>query len=185
MRFVFTILLLCMLQDAEPRHQPDLEGMLRDEAALQKLKIAYWPPPHERIQVFFVYGDGSVIWQSYPNRSMSLALVPTCRNKISTDTVKNLVRLLIEKHYLDLPEKQFLMRLSAQGREELEFHRISIDDGVGTVWRTFAIGEYAGRRESLPPDFVSIEKELQRLKELAFPRSKITCHFAPAITIRN
>jgi hypothetical protein len=116
---------------------------------------------------------------------MSLALVPTCRNKISTDTVKNLVRLLIEKHYLDLAEKQFLMRLSAQGREELEFHRISIDDGVGTVWRTFAIGEYAGRRESLPPDFVSIEKELQRLKELAFPRSKITCHFAPAITIRN
>jgi hypothetical protein len=69
---------------------------------------------------------------------MSLALVPTCRNKISTDTVKNLVRLLIEKHYLDLAEKQFLMRLSAQGREELEFHRISIDDGVGTVWRTFA-----------------------------------------------
>ena len=66
------------------------------------------------------------------------------------------------------------MRFSAQGREELEFHRISIDDGgVGTVWRTFAIGEYVGRRESLPPDFVSIERELQRLKELAFPHSKL------------
>jgi hypothetical protein len=158
--------------------------MLRDPAALQKLRIAYWPPAHERVQVFLVYGDGSVIWQSYPNRSMSLALVPTCRNKVSTDTVKNLARLLIEKPFLDLPEKQFLMRFFAQGREELEFHRISIDDGVGTVWRTFAIGEYAGRRESLPPDFVSIEKELQRLKELAFPHSKITCHFAPAITPR-
>jgi hypothetical protein len=76
------------------------------------------------------------------------------------------------------------MRLSAQGREELEFHRVSIDDGVGTEWRTFAIGEYAGGRESLPPDFLSIEKELQRLKELAFQHSKITCHFAPAITPR-
>jgi len=95
------------------------------------------------------------------------------------------VRLLIEKHFLALPEKQFLMRLSAQGREELEFHRISIDDGVGMVWRTFAIGEYAGRTESLPPDFVSIEKELQRLKESAFPHDKITCHFAPAIVPRD
>jgi hypothetical protein len=73
---MFTILLLCVLQDAEARHQLDLEGMLRDPAALQKLKIAYWAPPHDRVQVFFVYGDGSVIWQSYPNRSMSLALVP-------------------------------------------------------------------------------------------------------------
>ena len=185
MRVVFTILLLCVLQEAEPRHQLDLEGMLRDQAALQKLKIAYWPPPHDRVQVFFVYGDGSVIWQAYPNRSMSLALIPTCRNKVSTDAVRNLVRLLIEKHFLALPEKQFLMRLSAQGREELEFHRISIDDGVGMVWRTFAIGEYAGRTESLPPDFVSIEKELQRLKESAFPHDKITCHFAPAIVPRD
>lgn len=115
---------------------------------------------------------------------MSLALVPTCRNKVSTDTVKNLVRLLIDKHFLDLSEKQFLMHLSAQGREELEFHRISIDDGVVSAWRTFAIGEYAGRRESLPTDFLSIEKELQEIKESAFPHDKITCHFAPAITPR-
>jgi hypothetical protein len=185
MRFILTILLLCGLQDAEPRHHLDLEGMLRDEAALQKLKIAYLPPARESYQRFFVYGDGSVIWQAYPNRSMSLALIPTCRNGVSTDTVKNLVRLIIEKHFLDLPEKQFLMVDVEPGTEELEFHTISIDDGVGTARKTFAIGEFAGKRESLPSDFLSIEKELQRLKESAFPHSKITCHFAPAIVPRS
>jgi hypothetical protein len=116
---------------------------------------------------------------------MSRDLVPTCRNKVSTDTVKNLVRLLIEKHFLDLPERQFLMLEIGQGRKEIEFHTISIDDGVGEAKKTFAIVEFAGKRESLPPDFLSIEKELQRLKESAFPHSKITCHFALAITIRN
>lgn len=95
MRFIFTLLLVCLLQDAEPqRHQFDLEGMLEDPAVLQKLKIAYFPPARESYQRFFVYGDGSVIWQAYPNRSMSLALIPTCRNKVSTDAVKNLVRLI-------------------------------------------------------------------------------------------
>jgi hypothetical protein len=88
MRFIFTILLLCALQDAEPQQQQlDLEGMLRDEAALQKLKIAYLPPSRESYQRFFVYGNGSVIWQAYPRRSMPLALIPTCRNKVGTDTV--------------------------------------------------------------------------------------------------
>jgi hypothetical protein len=67
-------------------------------------------------------------------------------------------------------------------REELEFHTISIDDGVGTAGKTFVVGEYAGKKESLPPDFLSIEKELQGIKESAFPHDKITCHFAPAIT---
>ena len=186
MRFIFTLLLACLLQDTESQwHQFDLEGMLRDPAALQKLKLAYWPTPRESVQVFFVYGDGSLIWQAYPNRSMSRDLVPTCRNKVSTDTVKNLVRLIIEKHFLDLPEKQFLMLEIAQGRQEIEFHSIAIDDGVGTARKTFAVGEFAGKRESLPPDFLSIEKEVQRLKESAFPHSKITCHFAPAITPRN
>jgi hypothetical protein len=163
----------------------DLEGMLRDPAALQELKIAYLPPCHENCQRFYVYGDGSLIWQGVPDRPMAPTVVPTCRSKVSTDTVKDLVRLIMEKHFFDLPERQFLMLYIGQGKEELEFHSISIDDGVGTARRTFAIGEFAGKRESLPPDFLSIQNELQRLKESAFPHSKITCHFAPAITIRN
>jgi len=93
------------------------------------------------------------------------------------DTVKNLVRLIAEKHFLDLPERQFVI--------QLEFHTISIDDGVATATRTFAVGRYAGKRELIPPDFLSIEKELQRLKESAFPHSKTTCNFAPAIVLTN
>jgi len=118
---------------------------------------------------------------------MSLALIPTCRNKVSTEMVKNknLVRLIIEKHFLHLPERQFLILEIAPGRQEIEFYTISIDDGVGAARKTFAIGESAGKRESLPPDFLSIEKELQRLKEFAFPHEKITRHFAPAIVPRD
>jgi hypothetical protein len=168
MKFMLALMLICSFQAAESgRQQFDLEGMLRDEAALQKLKIAYFPPARENNQRFFVYGDGSVIWQAYPRRSMSLALIPTCRNKVSTEAVKDLVRLIIE------------------GRQEIEFHTIAIDDGVGAARKTFAIGEFAGERESLPPGFLAIEKELQRIKESALPHDKITCHFAPAIVPRD
>jgi len=186
MRLIFALLLICLLQTEEPqRHQFDLEAALRDETALQKLKIRYMPPCHESCQAFFAYGDGSLIWQAVPNRPMGPHLVPTCRNKVSMDTVKNLVRLIAEKHFLDLPERQFVILYIGQEREELEFHTISIDDGVATATRTFAVGEYAGKRELIPPDFLSIEKELQRLKESAFPHSKVTCNFAPAIVRRT
>jgi hypothetical protein len=101
MKFIIALMLICLVQDAESqRHQFDFEGMLRDSGALQKLEIAYFPPARENNQRFFVYGDGLVIWQAYPLRSMSLALIPTCRNKVGTDTVKNLVRMIIEKHFL-------------------------------------------------------------------------------------
>lgn len=93
--------------------------------------------------------------------------------------------MIMEKHFLDMPERQFLLLYAGQGKAELEFHSISIDDGVATTTRLFAIGEYAGKRESLPPDFLSIEKELARLKESAFPHSKITCHFALPIAFRH
>lgn len=186
MRLLFTLLLVCLIQYTEPqRHQFDLEAALRDPAAFQKLKIQYVPPCHAGCEMFFVYGDGSLIWQAIPNRPMAITLVPTCRNKVSQDTVKDWVRLIIEKKFLDLPERQFLLLYIGQGKEELEFHLISIDDGVATTTRMFAIGEYAGKREALPPDFLSIEKELERLKESAFPHSKITCYFAPAIRLMN
>jgi hypothetical protein len=158
-----------------------LEPLPRDPAALQKLKILYQPPSRESYQAFFVYGDGSLVWQAYPNRPMSLTEVPTCRTKVSADKVKNVVRLIIQKHFFDLPEKLFLSVNAAQGKEELELHAIAIDDGIGKAIRTFGIGEYAGKEESIPPDFSSIEKELKQLKDSAFPPSEKACHFAPAI----
>ena len=186
MRLIFTLLLGFLLQAAEtPRHQLDLEPLLGDPAALQKLKILYEPPSHKSYQAFFVYGDGSLVWQAYPNRPMSLTEVPTCRDEVSLDKVKNLVRLIIQKHFFDLPEKHFFFVYAEQGKEELELHTIAIDDGVGKAVRTFGIGVYAGKEESIPPDFSTIEKELKQLKDSAFPPSEKTCHFAPAIKFWN
>lgn len=183
MRPIFVLLLVFLLQTAEPpRHQLDLEPLLKDPVALQKLRIMYQLPSHKVYQAFFVYGDGRVVWQAYSKRPMSSTEVPTCRNKVDPDKVKKLIRLIIEKHFFDLPEKQFIYVYASQNSEEdLEVHSIAIDDGVGKAFREFGIGEYAGKEESIPPNFSSIEQELTNLKDTAFPLSAMNCHLAPAI----
>ena len=186
MGFISTILLVFLLQAAEPqRHQLDLEPLLRDSAALQKLKILYEPPSPKSYQAFFAYGDGSLVWQAYPRRPMSLLEVPTCRSRVSPYKVKNLVSLIVQKRFFDLPEKRFLFVSVAQGKEELELHTIAIDDGIGKASRTFGIGEYAGKVETIPPEFSAIEQELKQLKDSAFPPSEKTCHLARAVNSWN
>jgi len=185
MRTILALLLAFLLQSTEPQHQPDLEPLLHDPAALQKLKILYEPPAHKSYQSLFVYGDGSIIWQAYPERLMSVTDVPTCKSKISDDRVKSLIRLMIEKHFVDLPEKRFVLVFAGQRNEELELHSIAVDDGLRRTSRTFGTGDYGGKQEFIPPDFVSIEEELKQLKDSTFPTSAKTCHLAPAIKFRN
>ena len=51
MRAIFVLLLLFLLQTAEPpRHQLDLEPLLKDPVALQKLRIMYQLPSHKVYQ---------------------------------------------------------------------------------------------------------------------------------------
>jgi hypothetical protein len=186
MRFIFTLVLAVLLQAAATqRHQVDLESLLRNPAALKKLKILYEPPVQGTYRGLFVYGDGSVVWQAYPNRPMAVTDVPTCRNTVSSDTVKHLVRLMIQKHFIDLPDKRFLFVYAARGDDDLELHTIAIDDGVEKTSRTFGVGQYAGKQESIPPDFASIEEELIGLKDAAFPKSANPCHLAPAMNFWN
>ncbi len=64
----------------------------------------------------------------------------------------------------------------AQGKEELELHTIAIDDGIGKASRTFGIGEYASKVETIPPEFSAIGQELKQLK--AFPPSEKNLRFA-------
>jgi len=95
--------------------------------------------------------------------------------------VKDLVRLIIQRHFFELPEKQFIFVFAAQGNEKLELHTITIDDGLAKTSRTFGVGKFAGKEEKILPDFSMIENELKRLKDSAFPPDGKPCHFAPAI----
>jgi hypothetical protein len=183
MRIVFALLLAFLSQAAEPRlHQLDLEPMLHDPAALEKLTIMYQPPGHSGwSQVFFVRGDGSAILQACPDYLMANTDVPTCRAKVSQDMVKDLVRQIIRRHFFELSEKQFIFLYAAQSNEKLELHTIAIDDGHGKVSRTFGIGKFGDKEETIPPDFSSIEDELKRLRDFAFPARGKPCRLAPAI----
>jgi hypothetical protein len=70
---------------------------------------------------------------------------------------------------------------AAQSNEKLELHTIAIDDGHGKVSKTSDIGKYGDKEETIPPDFSSIEDELKRLRDFAFPAEGKACHLAPAI----
>jgi hypothetical protein len=183
MRVALAFLLFVLPQAFESeRHTLNLEPLLQDPAALQRLMVVYRPPIHGGwVQLFFVRGDGSLILQTYPDRPMFVTDVPTCRAKVSQDVVKDLVRLIIQRHFFELPEKQFIFVYAAQGNEKLELHTITIDDGLTKTSRTFGVGTFAGKEEKIPPDFSVIEDELKRLKDSAFPPDGKPCHFAPAI----
>ena len=183
MRVILAFLLLVLPQAFESKNQPlDLEPLLDDPVALQRLTVVYRLPIHERwVQLFFVLGDGSLILQAYPDRPMAVTDIPTCRAKVSQDAVRRLVELMIERHFLGLPEKQFIYLDAAQGNKKLELHTITIDNGLAKTSRTFGLGRFAGKDEEIPADFSAIEDELKRLKDSAFPPDRKPCHFAPAI----
>jgi hypothetical protein len=183
MRVVLAFLLVVLPQAFESeRHRLDLEPLLQDPAALQRLTVVYLPPSQKGwIQLFFVRGDGSLILQAHPDRPMAITDLPTCRAKVSQDVVKDLVQLIIQRHFFELPEKQFIFLYAAQGNEKLELHTITINDGLAKTSRTFGDGKSGGKEEKIPPDFSAIEDELKRLKDSAFPPDGKPCHFAPAI----
>jgi hypothetical protein len=94
--------------------------MLQKDEALQRLLIVYWPPAQKGWQqVFFVRGDGTVVKQATPDRPMSMTDIPTCTEQIGSERVKVLVRLIIQKHFFELPERQFIFMYAAQMNLEL------------------------------------------------------------------
>src|SRR5271154_2534678 len=182
MRIVSALLLFVVLQaTATQPQQVDLEALLRDSTALQKVKIMYEPPSRDSYRALFVLGSGSIVWQAYPNRPMALTEVPTCRVRLGADDVRDLIRLMIQRHFVDLPEKRFLFLSIAQDDKKLEIHTIAIDDGLTQTIRSFAVGEYDGKQESIPPDFAAIEKQLIDVKDSAFPSPGKPCHLGKAL----
>jgi hypothetical protein len=95
--------------------------------------------------------------------------------------VRNLVRLIIKRHFFELAERLFLFVYASQVNEELELHTIVIDDGQAETRRTFGIGKFNGEKETIPADFSVVEDEMKRLRDSVFPPGAKFCHFAPPI----
>jgi hypothetical protein len=179
MRIFLTLLLSLFSQSTEPyMQQLDLVSMLQDRQALQKLTIMYDSPTQHGFQLLFLRGDGSLILQSYPDRPVATSDIPTCRGRVDEAKVKEVVTLIIRRHFWDLPEKNFLFIGGVPSHGELEIHRIFISNGIEKAVRVFGIGTYAGKKESIPDDFAAIELHLQKLAESTF--SNKPCHLAPA-----
>lgn len=67
MRFIFTLLLKCLLQAAEPqRHQFDLQAALRDAAALQRLKIQMYRHATQAVTYFLFMATGLLFGKQFP-----------------------------------------------------------------------------------------------------------------------
>jgi hypothetical protein len=183
MRIVLCLVLLIFPQSPSSSTQlPDLQRMLQEDEALQRLLIVYWPPGQKGWhQAFFVRGDGRVVKQATPDRPMLATDIPTCTEQIDSDRVKALVRLIIQKHFFDLPERHFIFMDAAQTNEELEIHTIGISDGQTKARRSFGIGKFAGKDEVIPPEFAAVEEELKQIRDSAFPPHSKDCHFAPPV----
>ena len=100
MRVALCLALMILHQNPSSQTRiPDLEPMLRNDEALRRLLIVYWPPAQKGWQqAFFVRGDGSVVKQATPERPMAVTDIPTCTEQIGSEKVKALVRLIIQKH---------------------------------------------------------------------------------------
>jgi hypothetical protein len=184
MRVVVVLLLFVLPQTLEPeKHSLDLEPLLQDPQALRRLTVVYLDGIVHKVWIhrFFVRGDGSLILQAFPERPLAVTNIPTCRAQVSPEVSKDLVRLIIKRHFFELPERLFLFVYAAQVNEELELHTIVIDDGQAKTRRTFGAGMFDGKKETIPADFLAIEHEMRRLRDSVFPPGVKPCHFAPAI----
>jgi hypothetical protein len=184
MRVALVLVLFVLPQTLEPqRHSLELELLLQDAQALQRLTVVYLDRLVHKgwSHRFFVRGDGSLILQAYPERPIAVTDILTCRAQVDQEVVRNLVRLIIKRHFFELPERLFLFVYASQVNEELELHTIVIDDGQAETRRTFGIGKFNGKKETIPADFLAVEDEMKRLRDSVFPPGAKPCHFAPAI----
>ena len=146
MRVVFVLLLLVLPQILEPeRHSLDLEPLLQDPEALQRLTVVYLDDIVRNgwMHRFLVRGDGA-----FPERPLAVTDIPTCRAQAGQEVSKDLVRLIIKRHFFDLPEKLFLFVYTAQVNQELELHTIVIDDS-----QPLALARSMGKRKQYLPIF--------------------------------
>ena len=88
--------------------------------------------------------------------------------------------MFLDHHFFDLPERQFLFIDVDQNSEKLQLHTIQIQDAAAATARTFGIGEYNGKAETIPDDFAVIERELTAIRETAIKKDH-PCGFAAPV----
>jgi hypothetical protein len=152
--------------------------MMRDDQRLQKLKIMYESPTEHGFHLLFIKGDGTLILQAYPGRMMARDDVPTCKERISPYKVREILGSMIERRFWELPEKQFIFLGNWPNPSEFELHEIFVSNGAEKAGRSFGIGTYGGKPESIPADFAVIERKFKNLERATFPGKP--CHLAPA-----
>jgi hypothetical protein len=174
---------LTLSPDIVWRSRLDLQSFLSDPAEFEKVTIWYRTqqagfgrPPN---QIFFVYGSGRVVLQSFPHQQIALPLVPTCTANVDPDRVRDLIHLMIDRHFFDLPERNFIYTANDNGT--FEEHAIWIDSVRGRSCRAFGVGRYQGKNETIPAEFKVFENALIQLSESTFKGSEKPCHMAPVI----
>jgi hypothetical protein len=91
---------------------------------------------------------------------------------ISPERVRDVIRLMIQVRFFDLPQRSFVYATASDDMEdfekELQRHSIALDDGTIRAQRDFAAGTYMGRKESIPQEFAAVETALQQLMKETF-----------------
>jgi hypothetical protein len=166
---------------SESAQKIDLQALLSDPAAMEKLVVEYRPD----MQTFlFVYGTGRVIKQAH-SISASNSLVPTCSGKIGQDEVRELVKDIVVHRFFDLPIRSFVFATASDDFDdflkELKLHSIVIDDGSHRAQRDFAEGIYNDKKEFIPMDFSTIEEVLRRIEKSALGNKP--CTISPGVRL--
>jgi hypothetical protein len=158
----------------------DLANMLTDATSLKDLRI-YYDESHD---AFFVHGDRRLVLQKWrPDGIIGDGgiFVPTCTSTASQQEIESLVRLMIQRHFVELPQKGFPSYVGTAEGFPLHLHTIVVYTKTKHgVW-VFETGELNGKRESIPPDFVAVEDNLRKLKSAM---TGTPCPNAPEIKLQ-
>ena len=179
---LFLVLLVAFGASQPYLHRLDLQRLLSEPNSLEQTVITY--NAADQNGVMFVFGDGKVITQPKPSL-LNNNMVVTCSARIQQEDVRELIRLMIEKKFFDLPERNYLVLYAAMEDdpfEAMKLHTIRIKSDEGAAQRSFGTGKYGAEQLSIPDDFAVIERKLIQLRDQAYEAVKgKPCRFAPPV----
>src|SRR5262249_43041528 len=118
-----------------------------------------------------------------------LALVPTCSSKIEPSQIRSVVKVMADKHFMDLESRSYLVVYAALEDDpfsEMQLHTIRIATPEGYTSRSFGTGKYAKEQLIFPLVCAAVEHALDDLEKSAFPSSDTRlCPFKPPVKFRR